>query len=64
MHCPHCNHSQTSVLDTSDGVRRRQCAQCYRRFTTHEVLAEDAKAIDKVKRLLNEVSQVLTKEGA
>ena len=42
MHCPHCRHSDTRVLDSrvaEDGAsirRRRQCPRCERRFTTLE----------------------------
>ena len=43
MHCPFCRASDTRVVDsrvTEDGTairRRRQCAECGRRFTTQEV---------------------------
>ncbi|GAA3696363.1 transcriptional regulator NrdR [Zhihengliuella alba] len=42
MHCPYCRHSDSRVVDsrlTEDGSairRRRQCAECGRRFTTLE----------------------------
>ena len=40
MKCPHCGHDQSRVLDTresGDGIRRRRlCANCEERFTTHE----------------------------
>jgi transcriptional repressor NrdR len=42
MHCPFCRASDTRVVDsrvTDDGAairRRRQCAECGRRFTTVE----------------------------
>jgi transcriptional repressor NrdR len=40
MHCPYCNHNDSKVIDSrdsSDGVRRRrECARCGLRFTTHE----------------------------
>ena len=42
MHCPFCRADDTRVVDsrvTDDGAairRRRQCAQCGRRFTTAE----------------------------
>lgn len=42
MHCPYCRHSDSRVLDSrvvEDGTairRRRQCADCERRFTTIE----------------------------
>lgn len=64
MNCPHCDHPQTSVLSSEDGVRRRQCMQCFRRFNTREVLADEAKAIDKALKLLREVGQVLAREEA
>lgn len=44
MVCPHCKHKQSRVIDsrsTLDGTstrRRRQCLNCFFRFTTHEVL--------------------------
>jgi transcriptional repressor NrdR len=43
MHCPFCRADDTRVVDsrvTEDGAairRRRQCAQCGRRFTTAEL---------------------------
>ena len=42
MHCPFCRHPDSKVVDsrtTDDGAairRRRQCAQCKRRFSTME----------------------------
>lgn len=42
MHCPHCQHPDSRVLDsrtTEDGAsvrRRRQCPQCEQRFSTVE----------------------------
>jgi transcriptional repressor NrdR len=42
MHCPHCRHGDTRVLDSrvaDDGTsirRRRACSRCGRRFTTVE----------------------------
>jgi len=44
MHCPHCRHTDTKVLDSrvsEDGAsirRRRHCAQCEKRFTTVELM--------------------------
>lgn len=42
MHCPYCRHNDSRVVDsrlTDDGTairRRRQCAECGRRFSTSE----------------------------
>jgi len=42
MHCPDCNHENTSIPDTrtiKDGTavrRRRECTHCGFRFTTYE----------------------------
>jgi transcriptional repressor NrdR len=42
MHCPHCKHEDTSVIDsrlTEEGRsvrRRRECPKCTHRFTTFE----------------------------
>ncbi|GAA5227417.1 transcriptional regulator NrdR [Paeniglutamicibacter antarcticus] len=42
MHCPYCRHNDSRVVDsrlTDDGTtirRRRQCAECGRRFSTAE----------------------------
>jgi transcriptional repressor NrdR len=42
MHCPYCQHADTSVLDsrltsTNDAIRRRrECGGCNKRFTTYE----------------------------
>ncbi len=42
MKCPFCSHADTQVVETrlSEGGdtirRRRQCAACQKRFTTHE----------------------------
>lgn len=44
MHCPHCRHTDTKVLDSrvaEDGGsirRRRQCQACDKRFTTAELM--------------------------
>ncbi|MFC6154212.1 transcriptional regulator NrdR [Nocardioides yefusunii] len=44
MHCPHCRHSDTRVLDSrvsEDGGqirRRRTCTQCEKRFSTVELM--------------------------
>ena len=42
MHCPYCGNDETKVLDSrqvEEGTtvrRRRECDQCFRRFTTFE----------------------------
>lgn len=42
MKCPYCSHITTDVIETRDNEditvtrRRRQCAQCAKRFTTYE----------------------------
>lgn len=41
MECPKCQHLESTVLETrrtnGKGLRRRrQCLNCYRRFTTYE----------------------------
>lgn len=42
MHCPYCQHSETTVVETRDHDagdairRRRECAACQKRFTTFE----------------------------
>lgn len=42
MHCPHCKHEETSVIDSrlaEDGRavrRRRECVKCSHRFTSFE----------------------------
>lgn len=40
MQCPYCDHDSTRVIDTRESSekvrRRRECADCERRFTTYE----------------------------
>ncbi len=42
MHCPFCDHPETKVIDARNQRdapvkrRRRECAECGRRFTTYE----------------------------
>ena len=42
MRCPHCNSSETKVVDKRDATeqsstrRRRECLACNKRFTTYE----------------------------
>ena len=44
MRCPFCNYEDSKVTDSRDAVeinatrRRRECAQCQRRFTTFETI--------------------------
>jgi len=44
MRCPFCNHEESKVTDsrmvteTNSIRRRRECLQCFRRFTTFETL--------------------------
>ncbi len=44
MRCPFCSYAESKVLDsraTEEGNsirRRRECAQCLKRFTTYEIL--------------------------
>lgn len=52
MQCPFCAHPSTSVLQTREGVRRRQCPACYRRWNTREVMETEAQALDRAKELL------------
>lgn len=44
MQCPYCGHSENKVVDTReapDAIRRRRlCAQCGRRYTTYERVAQ------------------------
>ena len=46
MNCPHCNHSESRVLDSreiNDGIRRRrECLRCKGRFTTYERVQQGA----------------------
>lgn len=41
MNCPYCQHTESSVIDTTKdsrgGIRRRrECASCHQRFSTYE----------------------------
>lgn len=42
MHCPHCHHTDTAVVDSRTAEegrsvrRRRECQKCHHRFTTFE----------------------------
>lgn len=44
MKCPYCNYPESKVIDSrsaDDGTRirrRRECLQCNKRFTTHEIV--------------------------
>ena len=44
MKCPYCGHEESKVIDSrpaDEGERirrRRECLQCAKRFTTHEVI--------------------------
>lgn len=44
MKCPYCGHADSKVIESrcaEDGSkvrRRRECVQCFRRFTTYEVV--------------------------
>ncbi len=46
MRCPFCEHEETRVVDSRDSEgqeairRRRECAECGRRFTTYEKIDE------------------------
>lgn len=44
MQCPYCGHTENKVVDTReapDAIRRRRlCAQCGRRYTTYERVAQ------------------------
>ena len=39
MKCPHCGHEKSRVLETRVDRRVRQCGECLKDFSTHEVLA-------------------------
>jgi hypothetical protein len=39
MKCPHCGHEKSRVLETRGDRRVRQCGECLKDFSTHEVLA-------------------------
>ncbi|RPJ37450.1 MAG: transcriptional regulator NrdR, partial [Deltaproteobacteria bacterium] len=53
MRCPFCQHIEDRVIDSrlsKDGDiirRRRECAQCQRRFTTYERVEETLPLIIK-----------------
>ncbi|MFY7843020.1 MAG: transcriptional regulator NrdR [Rhabdochlamydiaceae bacterium] len=44
MKCPYCDHSHLKVTDSRDSLdingvrRRRECLQCFKRFTTFETI--------------------------
>lgn len=44
MRCPFCNHMESKVTDSRNAAetnavrRRRECLQCFRRFTTFETI--------------------------
>ena len=44
MKCPYCSYEETKVVDTrliNNGEmirRRRECIECKKRFTTHEII--------------------------
>lgn len=46
MHCPYCQHPESSVIDSRDSKdgdtirRRRECDTCHKRFTTYERVEE------------------------
>ena len=51
MKCPFCGYVDTKVIDSrpSEGKkrRRRECAQCGKRFTTYEVIEKPTLMVDK-----------------
>lgn len=51
MKCPFCNYEDTKVIDSrpSEGKkrRRRECANCGRRFTTYEVVEKPSLMVYK-----------------
>ena len=53
MKCPFCASQNTSVVDSrliSNGLivrRRRECMDCHRRFSTHEMLSYDTITVMK-----------------
>lgn len=64
MRCPFCDHEPTSVLHTDDQRRRRHCPKCYRRWTTREVMEDEAKALDRAKELLPRLADAITGKAA
>jgi len=58
MDCPHCNHLQSTVLETRSyegGVRRRRkclSPKCGERFSTVEVVVADRQQINPKKLVL------------
>lgn len=64
MNCPFCSHDSTSVLHTNGNIRRRQCAKCYRRWTTREVMEDEAKALDRAKMILPQLAEAITGKAA
>ncbi len=51
MRCPHCDHTDSKVIDSRDAGarhrRRRECLACESRFTTYEQLHMRAPAVVK-----------------
>jgi len=62
MNCTKCGGSKVDIMETrsaGDYVvrRRRRCLNCSNRFTTYEVVAQEYKDYEKVKRNLRELSR-------
>lgn len=58
--CPHCGSHENAVVDSRphDGTirRRRKCAECKQRFTTHEMTGENILVLLKDIRKIQAVS--------
>jgi len=61
MLCPECQREETKVVDTSQNAefvyRRRECLECYYRFTTYEIqrykLANLKRTVESIKVIGN-----------
>ena len=56
MTCPVGSHEETRLLETREGRRRRECGQCFHRWTTYEIPAE---RLEKLERLEQAVTAAL-----
>ncbi len=62
MNCPKCN-SKTDLVDhckiKSSVRRRRECRECFHRFTTYEVPAESYKVAEIAKAIRSDMERVI-----
>jgi transcriptional regulator NrdR family protein len=57
--CPVCNHDENKIVEHRGSRRRRECGQCFHRWTTYEVPAERLEQLETIEQHAAAIADVM-----